>query len=357
MLVGMADSVVHMAPKQKHALVAKFLNCVVAAGGSDQFPVAARIAEERVPALPVLAKILQRTAVGAMPLGSNDPFGFSRDTYLALVVSDLRALFDRFVRVPPRLKVPLENASGGSAAWVGQGLPAPVLKSTTAVATLDIFQMVALTVLSRELFRFDANSESTFMRLLRDDVSRFLATALFDPTLGATSARPAALTFGAGFITSTGTTAAQMIADLNSMIANVNTAQVDLAWSMRPKTFHRIAATLGGAGLTVTKDNLLGIPVTLLSGMPREVVLVDCAAVLLASDDAAELSVSTDASIEMSDAPSSSGISGAGASLVSFFQSGLVGISATLTTNWASPYQINASPAVPSGVVYMSTSY
>jgi hypothetical protein len=348
--------VAHVAPRQKHSLVAKYINALVNADGHLQR--AAIIAADRAPALTVLPKLLiARAAVGAMSLGSNDPYNFARDVYLALIVSPLRALLDRFVRVPARVKVPTENASGGSAAWVGQGLPTAVLKSVTAVTSLDVTQMSALTVLSRELFRFETNAEATFLRLLRDDVSRFLATALFDSSKSATSANPAALTANADRVTSTGTTSAQMIVDLNNLIANIKTAMVDPAWVMQPRTFFRIAATLGGAGLNVSRDNLLGMPVTLLSGMPQSVVLVDCAAVLLASDDQAELSVSTDAAIEMSDAPSQSGITGSGASLVSFFQSGLVGISATLTVNWASPYQLNTSPSTPSGVSYMQVTY
>ena len=74
-------------------------------------------------------------------MGTNDPFGFARDVYNALLVSDLIALLSRFQKVPPRIKVGVENASGGNAAWVGQGLPTAVLKSTSALTTLDVFKL------------------------------------------------------------------------------------------------------------------------------------------------------------------------------------------------------------------------
>jgi hypothetical protein len=342
-------------PKQKHVLVPAALRCLVAAGGN--VAAAEQVAAQKVSALPVLQKIFERAAVGATPLGATDPFGYAPEVFRSLLVDELRGLLARFTKFPSRIKVPTENSLGGNAAWVGQGLATPVVKTTSATTTLDIFQIQVLSVLTRELFRFGTDPENTFMRLLRDDVSRFLATALFDSTKAATSANPASLTSGATRITSTGSTAAQRIADLTSMIANIITAMVDPVWVMQSRTFYSTAAALGGVGLPVTRNSLLGIPVVLLSGMPKEVVLVDCASVAYASDEQAELSVSTDASIEMSDSPSSSGISGTGASLVSFMQSGLVGVQATLTMNFANMFMANTSPNVPSGIVYMTTSY
>jgi hypothetical protein len=342
--------------RHQHGLIAKYLTCLVESNGSEV--VAARIAERKCPAMRVLPEVFhQRAAVGAMPLGTVDPFDFAPAVFRALLVSDLAALLARFTKVPARTKVPTENSGGAVAGWNGQGLPPPVLKSVSATTTLDVFQMQALTVLTKELFRFETTAEKFFMSLIRDAVSRYFASALFDNTLSATSARPAALTNGAGFVTSTGTTSAQMTTDLNNLIANVYTAQEDLAWCMRPKTFYRIAATLGGAGLNVSKSNLFGIPVTFLSGMPREVVLVDCASVLYASDEQAELSISTETTLEMSDSPSSSGISGTGASLVSMYQAGLVAVQAVLTASWANAFMLNSSPNVPSGICYMTTAY
>jgi hypothetical protein len=352
----MKPTTVSVAPRHPHAVITKAIVCLAEAGG-DNYYQAARIAEQRVPALTVLPTLFEKAAVGALPLGSNDPFGFASETYIALLVEDLRALLARFTRVPPRLKIPIENASGGTAAWVGQGLPTAVVKSTTSVATLDVFKLAALTALTRELFRFDPNAEATFLRILRDDVSRFAAAALLDPTKAATSTNPASLTANAHAVASSGATAANMITDLNALISLIATAMADPVFVLQPRTFYRLAATLAGVGLNVTQNSLLGIPCVLLSGMPRMIVLLDAASVFYAGDDQAELSVSTDAVLEMSDAPSQSGISGAGASMVSLFQSSLVAIQATFTMNWVSPYMLGGSPNAPSGVAYMTTGY
>jgi hypothetical protein len=341
--------------KQPHANVSKALVALVKAEG--RYHHAARIAERDAPALKALPDIFQRAAVGAQPLGSNDPYKFAEEIYVALLVDGLRNLFARFTKVPARLKLPLENASGGNASWLGQGLASPVLKSTTAVSALEVCKVQGMTVLTKELFRFDPDSEATFMRILSNDVSRFLAQALFDHTKAATTANPAALTYLAPPIASTGSTAAQMIADLNSLISFIGDAMVDPVFVLRPKTYYRILATLAGVGLPATPGFLLGIPAILLSGMPQQITLLDCRSIFLASDEQATLSISTDSALEMSDAPSSSGISGTGAQLVSLYQSGLVGISAELTISWANPYMFNTSPQVPSGCTFMTVSY
>jgi hypothetical protein len=348
---------VALGPRYPHATVSKALCCLVQAGGTNQYLLASELAKSHVPALRVLPEIFERAAVGAQPLGANDPFGFSNEVFTSLLVDDLRTLLDRFTRIPQRTKVPVENSAGGNAGWISQGLPLPIVKSTTSVMTLDVFQLGSLSVLSRELFRFGVKSEQTFMRILRDQVSRFLASALFDPTKSAATANPASLTNIAGHLTSTGSTAAQITSDLNTLVSLIGTAMVSPFWIMRPKTFYRISATLGGAGLNVSKNDLFGIPVITLSGLPQEIVLLDAASVFYVSDDQAELSVSTDSSLEMSDSPSSSGITGTGASLVSLWQTGEVGVQATLYMNWANAFMLNSSPNVPSGISYMTVTY
>jgi hypothetical protein len=353
----MKPETVSVGPRHPFATVAKFVNVLVAAEGD--FGRAVHIAEERAPAIPVLPKLFQKAAVGALPLSATDPYGFASEVFRALLVSNLHALLDRFVKVPPHVKIPVENNTGISAGWAGQGLPAPVLKSTSAVVTLDATKLIALSVLTRELFRFGVAAELFFMGLLRDAVSRFYASALFDPTLTATTSRPASLTNTAAKITSSGATAAQITTDLNTLIGLINTPMVDPAWIMRPKSFYRIAATLGGAGLNVSIADLFGIPVVTLSGMPQAVVLLDAASVLYASDDVAELSISTEAAIEMVDGGSSqSGITGTGAaSLVSLYQSGLVGVQAEMVASWQNAFMLNTSPNVASGIAYMTTGY
>ena len=67
--------------------------------------------------------------------------------------------------------------------------------------------------------------------------------------------RPAAITNGATAVTSTGTTAAQMMADLNTLIAAVTTTGASLVWVLRPltaaRTRRRSARTIPACRITL----------------------------------------------------------------------------------------------------------
>jgi hypothetical protein len=343
-------------PPGKHTLVSKAIVCEVEANCNPYQ--AAEIAEKRCPGLSVLPRILHEKAnVGAMPLTSADPYGFRAETFLALIAGVLRALLERFIRVPVRTKLPAENSAGGVGAWVGEGLPTPVVKTTTTAFTLEAFKFAVITVLTKVLARHGGASESTLLRMLRDDNTRFLLTALFDSTISGTAARCASLTWGANRVTQSGVTAAAIVTDLTALIALIQSPMVDMVWAMRPATFYKIAATLAGVGLPVTKDNLFGIPVLLFSAMPREVVLIDCAGIYYGGDEQTDLQISTEATLEMQTAPTESGISGVGAAQVSLYQAELIAIQATTSMGFGHAYFGLGSPTVPASIAFMLTTY
>ena len=102
------------------------------------------------------------------------------------------------------------------------------------------------------------------------------------PTRAAAPGRPASITNGATAITSTGTTAAAIQADLAAMVAAITTAGGGLTWIMRRKT----AATIGGAlgAASGLPGNLSGVPIVLSDNSPAQITLVDMAAILYADD-------------------------------------------------------------------------
>jgi hypothetical protein len=163
----MADSrnTVHMAPKGKHALVSKFLVCLVDANGN--FYHASEIAKERCAGLPVLPKVFHaKGAVGAQTSAS-DPYGFNEAVPLALIADELQTLLAAFARVPFRTKTPEENAVPATAGWVGEGLPVPTYKDALKTITVDYFKAVAMAALSRELFKHGLASERSHERQAR----------------------------------------------------------------------------------------------------------------------------------------------------------------------------------------------
>jgi hypothetical protein len=63
-------------------------------------------------------------------------------------------------------------------------------------------------------------------------------------------------------------------------------------------------------------------------------VLLNASDIYLADDGAVSIESSDQASLEMSDAPTQDGTTGAGASMVSLWQSGLLGLKAERFINW-----------------------
>jgi hypothetical protein len=85
--------------------------------------------------------------------------------------------------------------------------------------------------------------------------------------------------------------------------------------------------------------------------------LIDCDSIANATDRAVAVDISLVSSLEMSDSPSQSAISGGGVQMVSLLQTGLVAIRAELTASWLPISDMVGSPAQAAGVAYMSVSY
>ena len=216
----------------------------------------------------------QRGAIGAGTTGSGGgplaQFGIGAEAFALLQsASILGRLAPFFRRVPFRTKSPRELGSGAGAAWRGEALPRPVTKTSFDNLEQDYFTADALVVLTKELFRFGATSEAALRAVVIAAVARFVDEQLLDPGVSATATHPASLTSGASSITSSGSSAANIVADLDSMLATIQTPGDGLRWVMKPVTFFRIAAKLAGVGLNVTPDSLLGIPCVLGSTSPQ----------------------------------------------------------------------------------------
>ena len=121
-------------------------------------------------------------------------------------------------------------------------------------------------------------------------------------------------------------------------------------------SFYTIAARLGGVGLHISVDDLLGFRACSAANGPKPITLCS-AAVAYASDDQIGLDVTSQSTIEMSDAPGQSGIAGTGATMVSLYQSGLIAVKIDAGMSWMHLYYDQSSPSVPSGCVFMPTSF
>lgn len=285
--------------------------------------------------------------------------GITVDAWTGLVAGGtFGALVQRARRVAFQIAQARELGGGGAGAWRGEGGPTPSMQTSFDTFTLGPSVADVLVVVTDELFRFGRPTEAALIAALRGAVNRYLTTALLDPTIAATADHPGSLTNAALPVTSTGSTAAQIITDLSAMIAGIQTgADGGLLWILRPVTLATIYAKLAGVGMTPTPGFLLGWPVLTDAASPQQITLADPMSVAIATDEEVIVEFSNSAAIEMDDAPSQSAASGTGASLVSLFQVGGVGLMASLRANWTNVFEGAASPTYAAGITYMTVTY
>jgi hypothetical protein len=370
----MADSImsartVRVAADAVGAAVSKFLICLVKADGlPDQALDYAERFCRSVPqvAATIKAAMLPRTkgAVEAMTTSDSTyaaplvQYGIGKEAFLVLQSDSILGQLARYFRaVPFHSKTPREFGEGAGGAWRGEGLPMPLTSTTADALQQEYYEMDTIVVVSRELFRFGVTSEKTLRDIVFGGVARFADAQLLGPAITATTARPASLTSSATVITSSGASASNIVADLSSLIAAITTPGDTLRWVMKPTTYYTISAKLAGVGLAVPPGTLLGIPVVLGSGSPRQITLIDCQSIAYSADEQMTLDVNTTTSLEMRTDPSQDATAGTGAQLVSLFQTGMVAVRAGLAVAWQPAYFNGGSPSQPSGVAYMVTSY
>jgi hypothetical protein len=220
--------------------------------------------------------------------------------------SILGALEPRMRRIPFHAKVPRETGTGTGGAWIGQGLVTPVAKTAYDMLTQEAYKAGTIVVLSKELLKVsDPDAERTIRETVVNGLASFVDQQFLLPTVTLVAdLRPAAITNGATEVTTTGTTAAQINADLGALLAAVTTPG-PRTWIMRQGTASRIAATIGGTAAIDVPRTLFGIPLILSANSPAQITLLDPSQILYSDNGAIELSRSEQAAISMSDTPMS----------------------------------------------------
>jgi hypothetical protein len=150
---------------------------------------------------------------------------------------------------------------------------------------------------------------------------------------------PASITNGATAITSTGSTAAQITADIYALLAAVTGGP--RLWIMPETTAAHVAGAFGAAA--ALPSSLLGIPVIISDNSPAQITLLNVSQILLADEGLFDVSVSTQASVAMDTAPDDT------MALTSFFQHNVVGIKTLRWLNWLRGHE--------DAVAYMAVTY
>ncbi|HHM4835721.1 TPA: phage major capsid protein [Pseudomonas aeruginosa] len=251
-------------------------------------------------------------------------------------------------RVPFRVPL-IGQTSGGDGYWVGEGQAKPLTKFDFERKTLEPLKVANIAVATMEVIR---DSSPAADGIIRDQLAAALRERLdidfIDPAKAAVAGvSPASILNGVAGIPSSGNTADDVRADIralfNAFIA-ANNAPTSGVWLMPATTALALSLMqnpLGQAefpGISMTGGELFGLPVIVSEYIPTSsagavVALVNASDIYLGDEGGVDLSMSTEASLQMDNAPDNP--TTASTVLVSLWQRDLVGFRAERAINWA----------------------
>lgn len=272
-------------------------------------------------------EVLQRAAIGVGSL--SDPnwsaLGAGRqvlagyvDTLAGISFFD-RVLSDRaFVPAQTGNKVAVSTDTS-VAAIVAEGQVKPIMSFAFTSATVPLVKAVAPVVVSKEQAR------------AREQMG-WLGQRLRGKLVNAVDTYAVSVIIAAGTSSATaGTSVANLITDIGVAFANVEkTSQPRWYWVASPALAASLSARLAGTAgwdLTPSGGVLAGVPLVVSSGVPAGNLILMDASKFAAASEGVTLDQSEEATVQMQTTPDSPPI--AATTLVSFFQSNLVGVKAT----------------------------
>lgn len=258
--------------------------------------------------------------------------------------------------IPDLVRMPFNSriagqTTGGSGYWVGEGKPKPLTKFDFDVQTLLWTKVAAIAVISDEVARLSTPSAEMLVRNgLRDACVATLDKTFIDPNHAAvTGVSPASITNGVTPLTVSGTDAVAARKDLAKLIDTYvagNNALDRLVLIMPATIAFNLAQMVNPLGqpefptISLTGGSFAGIPIIAsqyasLGGTDGNLVIAaNAGRIGLADDGQVSIDASREASLEMSDAPTSDATTSTGAALVSMWQANLLALRAERMINW-----------------------
>lgn len=247
-------------------------------------------------------------------------------------------------RVP--FRVPLVGqTSGGDGYWVGEGQAKPLTKFDFSRTTLEPLKVANIAVATMEVVRDSSPSADIIIRdQLAAALRERLDTDFIDPAKAAVAGvSPASVLNGVTGIASSGNDAAAVRNDIRTLFGSfiaANNAPTSGVFIMQATTALALSLMqnpLGQAefpGLTMSGGVLFGLPAIVSEYVPDGIVaLVNASDIYLGDEGGIDLSMSTEASLQMDDAPDNP--TTGSTVLVSLWQRNLVGFRAERAINWA----------------------
>lgn len=258
-------------------------------------------------------------------------------------------------RVPFRTPL-VGQTSGGEGYWTGEGQAKPLTQFDLASTIIEPLKIANIAVATMELIRDSSPSADVMIRdQLAAAITSRLDTDFINPAKAAVAGvSPASILNGVTAIPSTGSDAEAVRNDIrllfNAFIAanNAPTSGVFIMPATTALALSLMQNPLGQSefpGLTMNGGNFMGLPAIVSQYVPAgTVALVNANDIYLADEGGIELAMSTEASLQMDNAPDNP--TTATTVLVSLWQRNLVGFRAERTINWARRR--------PSAVAYLS---
>ena len=251
-------------------------------------------------------------------------------------------------RIPFRVPL-ITEASESAAYWVGEGKPKPLTKASWTRTEMSPLKVANIAVATMEQLR---DSSPSGEMLIRDSLVKAIAKAqdqaFIDPTNAGTSdVKPAAITYGLSGNTfaSGGQDIDAIDADVQSAIGKFITANNPLTsgvWVMSATTALALSMLKNAMGvkeypgLTMNGGTFFGLPVITSQYVGNYVALVNAEDIYFGDDGGVEVSMSTEASLQMMDNPTNDVISTTpvATDLVSLWQTNSAGFLAERRVNW-----------------------
>lgn len=261
----------------------------------------------------------------------------------------LGKLEGRMRRVP--FNVPLvTQTSGGAGYWVGEGKAKPLTKWDYTRTTMTPLKVANIAVATMELLRdsspsADANIRDTLVDALKERLDRDFV----DPAKAAVAGiSPASIINGVTPVTASGTNEAAIRADFKALMAkyvqanNPPSSGVWIMDSIIALSLSMMTNPLGQSvfpSINMNGGTWQGMPVIVSDFVTRDsggssIILVNASDVYFADEGGFDLAMSSEASLEMSDAPAHNSTTPTPAQLVSMFQTNSVAFRAERSLNW-----------------------
>lgn len=233
-------------------------------------------------------------------------------------------------------------STGATAYWTQAGRATPVSKQAFSRETMTSLKIAALIVLAKALMNSaDPKAEA----LIRLDLARAIAeqsdlSFISPDNTGIPGKMPASITNGAATISATGDFADDCASAIESFQGDLETA----SWILHPKLAAKLGLRAGGRGaaadLGARGGSLAGLPAIVSTACSQDsdghtISLVDAGSICHV-DEGAELSRSTQATVEMDTTPTADTATPGAATtaMVSLFQTDSVGLIVSRAVNW-----------------------